>query len=51
MGAGMRSGQAPDFQQIISRLPSSTLEDLHLQKGDAVVILGTVGRRRRRLPC
>jgi Domain of unknown function (DUF5666) len=43
MGAGMRSGQAPDFQQIISRLPSSTLEDLHLQKGDAVVILGTGG--------
>jgi hypothetical protein len=44
-GGGMsgRSGGAPDFQQIVSRLPSSTLTDLQLQKGDAVVILATEG--------
>jgi hypothetical protein len=41
-GGGMRSG-APDFQQILSRLPSSTLANLGLQKGDAVVILATQG--------
>jgi Domain of unknown function (DUF5666) len=40
---GMRPGGAPDFQQIVSRLPSSTLADLQLQKGDAVVILATEG--------
>jgi transcription antitermination factor NusG len=40
-GAGTRS--AGDFQQMLARLPSSTLADLHLQKGDAVVILGTGG--------
>ena len=40
---GGRSGGAPDFQQIVSRLPSSTLTDLQLQKGDAVVILATEG--------
>lgn len=43
MGSGMRSGGAPDFQQMVSRLPSSTLPDLNLQKGDAVVILATEG--------
>jgi co-chaperonin GroES (HSP10) len=42
-GMGGRSGGAPDFQQIVSRLPSSTLTDLQLQKGDAVVILATEG--------
>jgi hypothetical protein len=42
MGGG-RSGGAPDFQQIVSRLPSSTLAELQLQKGDAVVILATEG--------
>jgi hypothetical protein len=42
-GGGMRAGGAPDFQQILTRLPSSTLADLHLQKGDAVVILATQG--------
>jgi hypothetical protein len=42
MGGG-RAGGAPDFQQILSRLPSSTLADLQLQKGDAVVILATQG--------
>src|SRR5438270_1887921 len=43
MGGGMRSGGAPDFQQIVSHLPASTLSDLKLQKGDAVVILATEG--------
>jgi Domain of unknown function (DUF5666) len=42
-GMGMRPGGAPDFQQIVNRLPSSTLADLQLQKGDAVVILATEG--------
>jgi hypothetical protein len=43
-GAGStRPGGAPDFQQLLSRLPSSTLADLQLQKGDAVVILATQG--------
>jgi hypothetical protein len=41
--SGMRPGGAPDFQQMLSRLPSSTLADLQLQKGDAVVILATEG--------
>lgn len=40
---GMRPGGPPDFQQILSRLPSSTLADLNLQKGDAVIILATEG--------
>jgi hypothetical protein len=40
---GARSGGGFDFQQLLSRLPASTLEDLHLQKGDAVVILATEG--------
>jgi hypothetical protein len=40
-GAG--NGRAPDLQQLLSRLPSSTLADLHLQKGDAVVVLATQG--------
>jgi co-chaperonin GroES (HSP10) len=43
MGGGMRAGGPPDFQSILSRLPSSTLADLQLQKGDAVVILATAG--------
>jgi co-chaperonin GroES (HSP10) len=42
MGGG-RNGGPPDFQSILSRLPSSTLADLQLQKGDAVVILATQG--------
>lgn len=41
-GGGTRGGP-PDFQQILSRLPSSSLADLQLQKGDAVVILATAG--------
>jgi Domain of unknown function (DUF5666) len=43
VGGATRAGGAPDFQQLLSRLPSSTLADLQLQKGDAVVILATQG--------
>ncbi len=42
-GTGAHPGGPPDFQQMLSRLPSSTLADLQLQKGDAVVILATQG--------
>ena len=38
---GMSGGR--DLQQIIARLPSGSLQDLNLQKGDAVVILATEG--------
>lgn len=41
-GGGM-NGRAPDLQGIIARLPSSSLSDLNLQKGDAVVVLATEG--------
>ena len=41
-GLGM-SGRSPDLQGIISRLPSSSLSDLNLQKGDAIVVLATEG--------
>jgi len=40
-GGGMRSGGAPDFQQILNRMPAVTLTDLH--KGDAVMIVATQG--------
>ena len=40
MGAG-RPGGAPDFQQMLSRLPASLLADLH--KGDAVILVSTEG--------
>jgi hypothetical protein len=39
-GPGGRSG-APDFQQMLSRVPAIALSDLH--KGDAVVIVSTEG--------
>jgi hypothetical protein len=39
--AGGRPGGAPDFQQMLSRLPAVAVADLH--KGDAVVILATEG--------
>jgi hypothetical protein len=42
-GMGGTRGGAPDFQQIVNRLPASTLADLNLQKGDAVVVLTTEG--------
>jgi hypothetical protein len=43
MGGGIHAGGAPDLQRMLSRLPSSTLADLNLQKGDAVIILATEG--------
>ncbi|HTS04342.1 MAG TPA: DUF5666 domain-containing protein [Candidatus Eisenbacteria bacterium] len=42
-GGGGRQSGPPDLQRIISRLPSSSLADLKLQKGDAVIILATEG--------
>jgi Domain of unknown function (DUF5666) len=41
-GSGRPSGP-PDLQRILSRLPSSSLADLNLQKGDALIILATEG--------
>jgi hypothetical protein len=41
-GSGRRNG-SPDLQRVLSRLPSSSLADLNLQKGDAVIILATEG--------
>jgi hypothetical protein len=40
-GNGMRSGAAPDIQQMLSRMPAVTLKDLN--KGDAVMIVTTQG--------
>lgn len=42
-GGGTRSGGPPDFQRMLSRMPTATLADLNLQKGDAVIILATEG--------
>jgi len=36
-----RSGGAPDFQQMLGRMPAVSLADL--QKGDAVMIVSTEG--------
>jgi hypothetical protein len=41
MGGAGRSGGAPDFQQMLNRVPAVTLGDLH--KGDAVMIVATQG--------
>jgi hypothetical protein len=41
MGGGMRQGGAPDFQQLLNRMPAVTIADLH--KGDAVLIVTTQG--------
>jgi hypothetical protein len=42
MGSGgMRQGGAPDFQQMLNRMPAVALSDLH--KGDAVLIVATQG--------
>jgi hypothetical protein len=41
MGGGMRPGGAPDFQQMLGRMPAVTLADLH--KGDAVMLVATQG--------
>jgi hypothetical protein len=40
-GASGRPGGAPDFQQMLSRVPSASLADLH--KGDAVIVVSTEG--------
>jgi hypothetical protein len=40
-GAAKRPGGPPDLQQMLSRMPAVTLNDLH--KNDAVVILATLG--------
>ena len=40
-GEGPRAGGGPDFQQILSRIPSVTLADL--QKEDAVMVVATQG--------
>jgi hypothetical protein len=42
-GGGTRQGGPFDFQRMLSRMPSSTLADMNLQKGDAVMILSTEG--------
>jgi hypothetical protein len=42
MGGGLRpGGGAPDFQQMLNRMPAVTIADLH--KGDAVLIVTTQG--------
>ena len=41
MAGGMRPGGAPDFQQILNRMPTVALTGLH--KGDAVMIVATPG--------
>lgn len=41
MGGGMARGGAPDFQQILTRMPRAQVSDL--QKGDAVMIVSTQG--------
>jgi hypothetical protein len=38
---GVRAGGAPDFQQMLNRMPTVALTDLH--KGDAVMIVATHG--------
>ena len=40
-GGGVRQGGAPDFQQMLMRLPVVTLADL--QKGEALMIVATEG--------
>ena len=40
VGSGARGG-APDFQQMLSRMPAVALADLH--KGDAVMLVTTQG--------
>jgi len=41
MGGGMRPSGAPDFQQMLGRMPPVTLADLH--KGDVVMMVATEG--------
>ena len=41
MGAGLRAGGQPDFQQLLNRLPQAGVADF--QKGDAVMMVSTEG--------
>ncbi len=43
MANGNHSGGSPDLQRVLSRMPTSTLADMNLQKGDAVIVLATEG--------
>jgi hypothetical protein len=40
-GPGRRAGAPPDFQQMLSRMPTVTVTDL--QKGDALMVVATEG--------
>lgn len=42
-GGSARPNGPPDLQRVLSRLPPSSLADLNLQKGDAVIVLATEG--------
>jgi len=42
-GGGMRGNGPPDFQRMLNRMPSTSLANMNLQKGDAVIILATEG--------
>ena len=42
-GGGSHPGGPPDLQRMLSRMPSTTLAEMNLQKGDAVIILATEG--------
>lgn len=42
-GGGNRAGGPPDLQRMLSRMPATTLAEMNLQKGDAVIILATEG--------
>lgn len=39
----MRGNGPPDLQRMLSRMPSTSLADMNLQKVDAVIILATEG--------
>jgi len=40
-GGGMRAGGAPDFSQMLGRMPAVAVADLH--KGDAIMLVATEG--------
>jgi len=42
-GGGNRAGGPPDLQRMLSRMPSTSLAEMNLKKGDAVIILATEG--------
>jgi hypothetical protein len=43
MGGGNRPGGPPDLQRMLSRMTATTLAEMNLQKGDALIILATEG--------